>query len=318
MPGKLMVFIAPNIVRQELSLESVQRRSRTQSRGDGGLLTDIRAIRYLPRMKSKAGFTLIELIVVIAVVGILSGIAVPSFLRLRSDINERAAQATIAAIHAMQLLFFIADEDGDGVADYASSLDELLAAGHLAGGLESGELDGYRFTVTSRDPLNGYTLRAEPVEPCLTGDTVFVDEVGPDGQTRTASDAEGQFCSHDFLRKAAQHTVTRVENLARLESEPAVEALLKGNPEFMALAIKSMDSNQDEKLEIEEVLGADLLELARRMKAGLKYPKELDSIESGDDKKLDKVLDQYLGKLRKDLKLGAGNEKPLPPLELGK
>ena len=56
--------------------------------------------------RGQAGFTLIELLLAMIVLGILTGIAIPSFLQYQGRAREAAAQANIrAAIPAIELYF---------------------------------------------------------------------------------------------------------------------------------------------------------------------------------------------------------------------
>ena len=60
-----------------------------------------------PRWQSaQAGFTLIELLVVIIVIGILTGIAIPSYLQYQGRARDGATQANVrAAIPSIELYF---------------------------------------------------------------------------------------------------------------------------------------------------------------------------------------------------------------------
>jgi type IV pilus assembly protein PilA len=55
------------------------------------------------RIESEKGFTLIEMLIVIIILGILIAIAVPAYLKFRDNANKGAAQANIrAAIPAIE------------------------------------------------------------------------------------------------------------------------------------------------------------------------------------------------------------------------
>lgn len=57
-------------------------------------------------MKKNAGFTLIELVIVIIVLGILAATAVPKFINLQDDAKESALKGAEAAIHSAATIVY--------------------------------------------------------------------------------------------------------------------------------------------------------------------------------------------------------------------
>ena len=51
--------------------------------------------------KSRKGFTIVELVIVVGVIGILSGILIPTFVGLTNQANEAALQSNLANAYSM-------------------------------------------------------------------------------------------------------------------------------------------------------------------------------------------------------------------------
>ncbi|MDX7836704.1 prepilin-type N-terminal cleavage/methylation domain-containing protein [Aeromonas caviae] len=72
-------------------------------------------------MKKQSGFTLIELVIVIIILGILAVTAAPKFLNLQDDANRAAAQGVAAAVQSgAQLVYSRSAIDGTEKLDSSS------------------------------------------------------------------------------------------------------------------------------------------------------------------------------------------------------
>jgi prepilin-type N-terminal cleavage/methylation domain-containing protein len=73
--------------------------------------------------RASAGFTLIELMIVVAIIAIIASIALPRMAAARLSANESAAISTMRALMSAQAQFQAAascDSDGDGAGEYGS------------------------------------------------------------------------------------------------------------------------------------------------------------------------------------------------------
>jgi len=66
----------------------------------------------------RKGFTLIELMIVVAIIAVIAAIAIPSLLRARQAANETNAGAACKGMAAHQAVWRRTDADGNGVQDY--------------------------------------------------------------------------------------------------------------------------------------------------------------------------------------------------------
>ena len=60
----------------------------------------------LSKLRGKKGFTLIELMIVVAIIGILAAIAIPNFLKFQAKSKQSEAKANLGAIYTGQISYF--------------------------------------------------------------------------------------------------------------------------------------------------------------------------------------------------------------------
>ncbi|HEX9761197.1 MAG TPA: prepilin-type N-terminal cleavage/methylation domain-containing protein [Candidatus Acidoferrales bacterium] len=155
------------------------------------------------RTNRRAGFSLIELLIVVAIILVIAAIAIPSFLKSKARANEASAVAALRVIATTQVSY--QSTYGQG---FAPSLDALgppsggaepstSAADLIDSVLASGIKSGYSFVYNAIDTdsdgsVDAYTVNANPVAPGQTGDRYFyVDQTnvvrfnltGPAGTT---------------------------------------------------------------------------------------------------------------------------------------
>ena len=60
----------------------------------------------LSKLRSKKGFTLIELMIVVAIIGILAAIAIPNFLRFQAKSKQSEAKTNLGGIFTAETVVF--------------------------------------------------------------------------------------------------------------------------------------------------------------------------------------------------------------------
>lgn len=133
-------------------------------------------------MRKQKGFSLIELLIVVAIILILAAIAIPNLLKSRISANEASAVASIRTINTAEQSYIIAYPElgyADTLLKMSQPLPGVQVSSNAAGLLDwvlgcpaqPCRKSGYDFAVinTSGAPVNTYELTAVPAVYDQTG-----------------------------------------------------------------------------------------------------------------------------------------------------
>jgi type IV pilus assembly protein PilA len=135
-------------------------------------------------MKNQKGFSLIELVLVVAVILIISAIAVPSFLRSRMRANEASAVASLRTIDTAAITYSVSYPGlgfpvtlnllGGADPCTASPTSACLMDDSIAQGAKG----GYAFVWTGDGaaPSVSYTVTGTPQAPGSSGQSMYCSD----------------------------------------------------------------------------------------------------------------------------------------------
>lgn len=149
--------------------------------------------------KSSKGFSLIELLIVVAIILIIAAIAIPNLLRSRIAANQASAVGSLRTLNTAEITYASTYNTG-----YTSDMAYLgpntanpnqptsTAAGLIDSVLASGIKSGYSFvysagTADASGRINTYEFTGSPISPSTGTNYYYTDQSGVIRQNSTTT-----------------------------------------------------------------------------------------------------------------------------------
>lgn len=139
-------------------------------------------VRLIGRKRSSRGFSLIELMIVVAIIGVLSTVGIPTFTRMVAKSKQTEAKTNLGGLYTAEAAFF---------AEYGGYGNNLVGTGFTEQGSNLLYTIGFP-NGSCVDPINGTIANIVPWSTDASGIGAAINTAYPNYYSATASGLAGR------------------------------------------------------------------------------------------------------------------------------